>query len=169
MDKKFKVKLTGPGLDLEAPVSEGQAKTIFNIAFGTDLHSVSAALAPAQPPGQHAPILGDNPSPRDFVAAKTPMTEQERLTCLAYYLYKYRKVEKFTSKEIKDLNSEAAQPKFNNTSYTARDATDSGYLAAVGGGKKMLSALGERVVDAMPDRQLVADVMKKYGKKSRRK
>ncbi len=171
MEKRFRVKLTGPGINLDAPVSELQAKMVLNIAFApasvSDSGAGMAALdAPSVPQGIHA---GVSQSPRDFIALKNPMTEQERITCLAYYLYKFRKVEKFSSKELRDVNSLAAQPRFNNISYTARDAATTGYLASVGGGKKMLSALGERIVDAMPDRGKVADTLKKFGKKNRRK
>ena len=161
MKKEFKLKLSGPGLDLETPLSEAQAKTIFNIAFapttdgrsGTDELDVARA-SPALPGGVQ--------KPRDFIAHKNPMNEQERLTCLAYYLDKYQKVEKFSAKELKSLNITAGQPRFKNISYTARDAVNTGYLAPAGGGKKMLSALGERVVDAMPNRDNVAAVLKKF-------
>ena len=167
MEKRFRVKLTGPGINLDIPVSELQAKMVLNVAFAPASDSGVAALDMRSLPQEMR--AGVSQSPRDFIALKNPMTEQERITCLAYYLYKFRKVEKFSSKELRDVNSLAAQPRFNNISYTARDAATTGYLASVGGGKKMLSALGERIVDAMPDRGKVADVLKKFGKKSRRK
>lgn len=170
MEKKFKLKLSGPGLDLDTAITELQAKTIFNIAFAPaspnagDVGGVSELpITPLVLPA------GAVPPPRDFIATKNPMTEQERITCLAYYLYKFRKIERFSAKELKDLNAAAAQPMFNNISYTARDAATTGYLASVGGGKKMLAMLGERVVDAMPNREKVAEVLKKYGKKNRKR
>lgn len=171
MEKRFRVKLTGPGIDLDTPISELQAKMILNIAFAPtsalDTSGGMTVLDVSSPPqGMHTGVVQP---PRDFIALKSPMTEQERITCLAYYLYKFRKVEKFSSKELRDLNSLAAQPRFNNISYTARDAATTGYLASVGGGKKTLSALGERIVDAMPDRGKVTDVLRKLGKKNRRK
>ncbi|MGC2518417.1 MAG: hypothetical protein WA373_04840 [Burkholderiales bacterium] len=170
MEKKFKLKLSGPGLDLDTAITELQAKTIFNIAFAPA--SPSAADGAGASELLTTPLVlpaGAAPSPRDFIATKNPMTEQERITCLAYYLYKFRKLEKFSAKELKDINGAAAQPMFNNISYTARDAATTGYLASVGGGKKMLAMLGERVVDAMPNREKVAEVLKKYGRKNRRR
>jgi hypothetical protein len=170
VEKKFKLKLSGPGLDLDTALSEAQAKMIFNIAFApASSGGDSSATVPDIVVAPRLPHLGGVPAPRDFVAAKNPMNEQERLTCLAYYLYKYKKMEKFSAKELKDLNSEAAQPRFNNASYIARDAVNTGYLAAVGGGKKTLSPVGERVVDAMPNREKIAEVLQKYAKKARKK
>jgi hypothetical protein len=172
MDKKFKLKLSGPGLDLDTALTEAQAKMIFNIAFAPaagDAGTGAGTIIPDATTATQTLPVGAAPAPRDFIVHKNPMNEQERLTCLAYYLYKYRKLEKFTSKELKDLNGVAAQPRFNNVSYTARDAVNTGYLAAVGGGKKTLSAVGERVVDAMPNREKVAEALKKFGKKNRKK
>jgi hypothetical protein len=170
VEKKFKLKLSGPGLDLDTSISEAQAKIIFNVAFsagtveGEGVATASEGIASTRVPGP-----GGVPAPKDFVAQKNPMNEQERVTCLAYYLYKYRKVEKFSAKELRDLNSAAAQPRFHNISYIARDAVNTGYLASAGGGKKTISALGERVVDAMPSREKIADVFSKFGKKKRKK
>ena len=170
MEKKFKLKLSGQGLDLDTAITELQAKAIFNIAFAP------ASSSAADGTGVHdlltTPLAlpaGAAPSPRDFIAGKNPMTEQERIACLAYYLFKFKKLEKFGAKQLKEINAAAAQPMFRNISYTARDAATTGYLVSVGGGKKMLASLGERVVDAMPNREKVADVVKKYGKKRRKR
>ena len=92
------------------------------------------------------------PSPKDFVFRKQPSTGTERVACLGYYLAHYRDTPHFKTIDISKLNTEAAQAKLANASYTIRDATRSGLLAAAPKGTKQLSALGEKYVEALPDR-----------------
>src|SRR5436309_11534705 len=50
-------------------------------------------------------------SPKEFLRDKHPMTDVERVTCLAYYLAHYRDTPHFKTVDISTLNTEAAQPK----------------------------------------------------------
>lgn len=92
------------------------------------------------------------PSPKDFVFQKRPSTQIERVACLAYYLTHHRGAPHFKTTDISMLNTEAAQAKLSNASYAVRDATRSGLLATATKGMKQLSALGEKYVEALPDR-----------------
>ena len=92
------------------------------------------------------------PSPKDFLFQKQPNTDAERVACLAFYLTHYRAMPHFKTLDISKLNTEAAQRKFANSTYSVNNATQAGYLAPVSRGMKQLAAEGERYVDALPDR-----------------
>src|SRR5437016_2672472 len=47
-----------------------------------------------------SPLAGAAPSVRDFVAEKRPVTDVERVTCLAYYLTHYRGLPVFKTRDI---------------------------------------------------------------------
>jgi hypothetical protein len=79
----------------------------------------------------------------------------ERVTCLAFYLTHHKNTNAFKTKELTDLNIEAAQQKLSNASATARNAVGHGFLALAGGSRKQITPRGEAVVDALPDRDKV--------------
>lgn len=91
-------------------------------------------------------------SPKHFLHEKQPKTDIERVACLAYYLAHYLDVPHFKTIDISRLNTEAAQLKFSNPAYTVVNAANSGLLAPAGKGNKQISAIGERFVDALPNR-----------------
>ena len=110
------------------------------------------------------------PSPKDFVFQKQPNTQIERVACLAYYLTHHRDTPHFKTTDISKLNTEAAQAKLPNASYTVRDATRASLLATATGGMKQLSALGEKYVEALPDRAAATALTSTMrGRRSRRK
>lgn len=99
---------------------------------------------------------GDLGTPKQFLASKAPRSDVERVAVLAYYLTHARETPHFATKELNELNTEAAGPRFSNASYAASNATKkSGLLAAAPGGKKQITARGEALVEALPDRQAV--------------
>jgi hypothetical protein len=111
----------------------------------------------------------DAANPKQFLAAKAPNTDVERMTCLAYYLTKFRKVQSFKTADLTALNTEAAGHRFSNAAATARNAVNqNGYFAQAGGGSRQITALGEKVAEALPDREAVADVISKTPKRRRR-
>lgn len=104
--------------------------------------------------------------PKDFLRSKRPTTDLERFICLAFYLAKVRDTPAFKTREITDLNTEAAGGRFSNAATTANNAVNqSRYLSQAGGGKKQLTPLGEDVVNALPDRDAVARVIADAPKK----
>jgi hypothetical protein len=101
-------------------------------------------------------VNGEIPAPRDFMTRKKPQSHVERIACLAYYLANYRGVRSFKSPEISELNIEAAGHKFGNLSRDMDNADrSSGFIVSAGKGAKQLTARGEAVVDALPDREAV--------------
>jgi len=92
-------------------------------------------------------------SAKDFLFQKKPMTDIERMACLAYYLAHYRSTPHFKTLDLSKLNTEAAQIKFANAASAVDNATVAGLLVQAGKGAKQLSALGELYVQNLPDRE----------------
>ena len=110
------------------------------------------------------------PTPKEFLLEKKPETNVERVACLAYYLTHYRDTPHFKNTDINLLNTEAAQIKLSNVSYTVNDAVKTGYLAVAPKGTKQLSANGEQYVQALPDRGAAKEVKPRMrSARSRRK
>ena len=92
-------------------------------------------------------------SPKAFLHEKQPVTGIERVACLAYYLAYYRDTPHFKTIDISKLNTEAAQLKFANPTQSLKDAIGGGLIVPAGKGTRQISAIGERFVDALPDRE----------------
>lgn len=99
------------------------------------------------------------PTAKRFLSDKAPATDVERVACLAYYLTHYRGTQHFKTKDITELNTEAAQRKFSNTAVAVDNATKTGYLVPSIKGSKQLSASGERFVELLPDRDAAKAVV----------
>jgi hypothetical protein len=108
-------------------------------------------------------------SPKEFMRDKHPVTDVERSTCLAYYLAHYRRTPHFKTIDISTLNTEAAQPKFSNASVAVDNAAKLGYLVSATKGNKQISALGERFVELLPDREAARDAVRTYRPRRGRK
>ena len=117
------------------------------------------------------PLFSDREelSPKDFLFQKQPKTDVERAACLAFYLTHYRNFPHFKTTDISKLNTEAAQLKFSNASYTVNNATRAGFLAPATGGAKQLSALGEKFIDLLPNRDAAKKAMSELKPKRRRR
>jgi hypothetical protein len=121
-------------------------------------------------PNIRAPFSEDTSmSPKDFLNEKSPKTDVERIACLAYYLTHYRSMPHFKTLELSVLNTEAAQPKFSNTTYSSNNAVKLGYIVPSTKGQRQLSALGERFVQALPDREAAKNVLVSMRRKTRAK
>lgn len=135
----------------------------------TSSHTVHASIPDV---GPRPPFSEDTSmSAKDFLNEKSPKTDVERIACLAYYLTHYKSTPHFKTLDLSLLNTEAAQPKFANTAYSANNAIKMGYLAPALKGQRQLSAMGERFVRALPDRNAAKDVLVSVRRrsKSRRK
>ncbi len=117
--------------------------------------------------------LADNlltQSVKEFIALKKPENYYERIACLAYYLEKNKGTESFKTADITKINQEARLDKLPNPALYVSDATVSyGYLSSIGGGKKALSIRGEALVNALPDRDRVIEVLNEHTFKKRSK
>jgi hypothetical protein len=121
-------------------VSEGTAR-------GIKYSQVSTSPQPAASFSEDRAL-----SPKQFLFEKKPLTDVERMACLAYYLTHYLQTPHFKTLDLSKLNTEAAQIKFSNPAAAVENAGQAGLLVQAGKGQKQLSALGELYVQALPDR-----------------
>lgn len=100
--------------------------------------------------------VGSQPTPKEFLRAKSPQTAVQTVACLAYYLTHYRNEPHFKTRDLTNLNTEAAGIKIGNPAQAVDNATkQSRYLTAAGAGKKQITSVGEDVVNALPDQEKV--------------
>jgi hypothetical protein len=111
----------------------------------------------------------DGVTPKAFLKAKKPITDVQRVACLAYYLTNARQMAHFKTKDITSLNTEAAGDRFSNAALAVNNATNQNrFLAPAGKGNKQITGHGEDVVNALPDQEAVNAAVAGY-KKPRRK
>jgi hypothetical protein len=164
---EYKLTLNGGGLNLTRTVSEATAQQIVGLVLG-GAAAVPATAAGAQPGVNGQPQSSHGLTPKAFLVLKRPATDVERVSCLAWFLTNERNVPAFKTKVLTDLNREAAQFKLSNPSATARNAVNDGYLAAAGGGQKQITARGEALVEALPDRDKVKAALEAHPARRRK-
>jgi hypothetical protein len=98
---------------------------------------------------------------KQFIVDKAPTTDIERVACLAYYLTHYRNTPHFKTKDITDLNIDAAQRRFSNAAYAVTNAANAGLLVPSVKGCKQLSAPGEQFVQALPDHEAAREAFER--------
>lgn len=108
-------------------------------------------------------------SPKGFLHDKQPQTDIDRVACLAYFLAHHRDAPHFKTIDISKLNTEAAQIKLSNPADSIKNAVRRGLITSAGKDTKQISAVGERYVDALPDRSAAAAGMKATRARSHRK
>jgi hypothetical protein len=175
MAKSFDLEVKALGIILGAleALDDDQRSFVLRTAadrVGTHLPSAAAALRGASDEGasiRSAHSASGGNTPKQFMAAKRPTNDVQRIACLAYYLTHERNQPHFKTADLKALNTEAAGVKIGNPAQAVANATlISGYLATAGEGRKQISATGEAVVDALPD-QTAAKAVAKAGAKRR--
>lgn len=136
------------------------AQTFFGLDAPTPVHRPSVSVGVPSTADARALRFSDREElpPKDFLFQKQPKTDVERVACLAYYLAHFRDTPHFKTVDISKLNTEAAHVKFSNTAYAVANAEKTGLLASAGRGAKQISALGERFVEALPDRNAAKEV-----------
>jgi hypothetical protein len=126
----------------------------------------AGTAAAVNPPNVATP---GNLTAKSFLAQKDPKTDAERITCLAYYLTHHKATPRFKTKALANANVDAAQPKFSNPAVAVMNAAGSKYLSAAGGGEKQITVLGEKLVDALPDRERVNALRKPRRRRTKKK
>ncbi len=109
---------------------------------------------------------------KSFVTQKRPDGFYERIACLVYHLEKFQGKNEVGRQDIIQANSDARLSKMSNPTVFVQHATHTyGYLTSLGKRKLALSARGEAIVEALPDRAAVEQAMvdNPFGKKSRKK
>ncbi|UPK36709.1 hypothetical protein IVB18_04965 [Bradyrhizobium sp. 186] len=163
-DENFKISIKGPGLVFDQSIDKAAANAIMSFVLtggalsnGSGGEAKNGATADIRA-GIGRPNTGDGgrQTIKQFIAAKRPDTQYERVACLGYYLTHVESTPEFKTLAITKANTAAAQPRLSNPSQIVSDATKTyGYLSAAGKGAKQISVLGEAVVDALPDREAV--------------
>lgn len=98
------------------------------------------------------------PSAKAFLLSKSPETDVERVACIAYFLTHFRGTPHFKTRDITTINIESAHRRFSNPTLAVDNATKMGYLVPSVKGSKQLSAFGEQIVEALPDREAVKEL-----------
>src|SRR5437660_12654500 len=103
----YKLKITGMGVAVERSINETAARQIIDLVMGGTAPTVPLARNQG---GPAAAVEGhtEGATPKAFVTAKRPKTDLERVTCLAYYLIRNRDAAGFKTKDLTELNIEAA-------------------------------------------------------------
>lgn len=128
------------------------------VSLGTRTPQVPPVSHPGTSAAGSAANGGIGLTAKQFMAQKKPKTDGERVTCLAYYLTHQRRTSQFKTRDLTELNKkEAAGTPFSNPTVAVNNAMrDNQFLTPAGGGKKQITARGEALVDALPDREKVA-------------
>jgi hypothetical protein len=117
--------------------------------------SPSASVGAAGAAGGSRSSL-DRQTAKQFLKAKLPKTDVLKIACLAYYLTHAKSQPRFKTNDITKLNIEAGGMPLSNPSMAVSNATKQNkFLGAVGHGSKQITALGEDVVDALPNEEAV--------------
>lgn len=144
----------------------------------SNLGIAAMAITPAAPAGGGgaaklaAPIPG-TPGTREhakaFLRLKSPKSDVLRVACLGYYLAKFKDTSIIKTKQITEMNTEAAGTRITNVSQALDNATKQNhYFAPAGKRSKQLTAFGESVVEALPDMEAVAAIEKERPKRKRK-
>lgn len=167
-------------IELLEPLSESDREHVYRTVgtwfrFGTPSVAgmTRSAVAPAPTSSQQRLFdderFSDRPvlSAKEFIFEKDPTTEVERIAALGYYLTHYQDTPHFKTVDLSRLNTEAAQRKLSNPTVAANNAMRDGFFVqAPKAGYKQLSAMGERFVQLLPNREAALQV--KHRMSSRR-
>jgi hypothetical protein len=104
---------------------------------------------------RHGSVPGANATAKDFMREKDPKNDVQRVAALAFYLTNHRGTAQFKSRDLANLNTEAAGPKINMSRAVNNAQNQNGYLATAGSGNKQITALGEDIVNALPNQEAV--------------
>jgi hypothetical protein len=137
----------------------GAVTTFFHLSNGISHRSSNFTANQEARPNRPSFSSEHAPSAKDFLLSKQPRTDVERIACLAFFLTHFRDTPYFKTFDLAKLNTEAAQPKFSNAAYAAKNASNMGYLAPATKGQRQLSAAGEEFVRALPDREAARAAM----------
>jgi len=163
----YNLKLTGPGVTIDRSVSEAIARRVTALVMGGG--GITGDIGGGEETHIGEVEGGEHLSPKAFMTAKRPSTDMERVSCLAYYLTHTKRITTFKTRDLIDLNIAAAQPKMSNASVAARNSVQHEYLSLAGAGKKQITARGEALVEALPDRDKIKKALETHRLRKHRK
>jgi hypothetical protein len=161
----YSLKMTGGGITVDRKISESQAQKILRVVMG-----VGADVSEPDDERERRSAQTETTTPKKFMTDKRPRTDAERVTCLAYYLSHFRETPQFKTAEITATNVDAAQKPLSNPTVAVNDAANKyNFLAPAGSGRKQITARGEAVVEALPDREKVKAALEDHPMRKARK
>ena len=135
-EENYTIKIEGKGVNVNQTISRREALRVLNVIMGGgDSEKISLGIKDIAESSEPTITASQTVDPKTFMAAKRPMSDVERITCLAYYLSRYRGATQYKTRELTDLNTEASQPRFSNPTVAARNAVTQQYLSLAGGGR----------------------------------
>ncbi|WP_462252724.1 hypothetical protein [Ferruginibacter sp.] len=146
----------------------------YKIQSTTNIQSATSPnLGSANPLG--ANITGSNTSGipvttsiKDFLVQKKPHDNAEKIACIVYFLEKVQGLDGVKNMDIIQGNKDGRQPSFSNASVFINHAISrQHFLTSIGGSKKALSAKGEAIVNALPEREAVSKALAEHASKKK--
>jgi hypothetical protein len=95
---------------------------------------------------------------RTFIRLKRPATDVQRVACLGYFIVRTTNNRGFSSKEVSNAHTDSGGSSINMTRALDNATRGAKYLSNRSPKEKQLTTLGEDVVLALPDQQVVKDV-----------
>ena len=154
------------------------AMILSRLGLGVTTGSPTGSVAPgfaASAVGTSTPTGGSGAgvngmNVKDFLKHKAPTTDLERFICLAYFLMHGMSTPSFTTRDITKLNADAHGTDFSNAAATAMNAVkQSRLLSRAGSGKKRITTRGEALVEALPDRARMKEVLASAPRRNNKK
>lgn len=158
-----RIKLSG-ALAYEGEISLAIAHQILGIAInGVSTPAVQNNAFSAVPDAKAGATA------KSFIATKRPKTDVEKIACLAFFLTHYTSTARFKTADLERVATEAAIDISNFPRAVDNATRQSKFLAKAGTGTKQITILGESVVEALPDRDAVATVLKEKPPRRRKR
>ncbi len=134
-------------------------------------HRIGGVVVPLQASEQkndQVSISGDEDI-KTFLKTKDTQNKYQQVAVLAYYLIKKKGQEAVNKEMIEAANKEAGGRTIDDITGTLNDAkTKYEFFGTGSGGKKILLAYGEDVVEALPNQEKVKELAKKKPSRKRR-
>jgi len=132
-------------MSFEGDITLAVAHQIIGIAIGAGSATHETGRRDSAPPK----------NAKTFLADKKPLTDVEKIACLAFYLTNFEATSRFKGSDIERVKTDAATH-ISNLARAIDNATrQSKFLAKAGEGTKQITSLGESIVNALPNRDAV--------------
>jgi hypothetical protein len=159
-------------LEALAGLEQGQQRFVLKTVFDRlGLEDLSPVRTPAtsnfspsdsgsRSEGSASTIPAPPRTPQEFLRAKRPANESQRVAVLGYYLTHFEDQPEFKAAQLADLNTRARGVPLSNPRRAVDNATRRDrVLAPAREGKKQVSSHGEELVEALPNQERVKAVI----------
>lgn len=95
---------------------------------------------------------------RAFIRSKRPVSDVQRVACFGFFIQRTKSLQGFTSKDIAETHTESGGSSFDVKRALDNATRQSMYLSNRANREKQLTMLGEDVVAALPNQELVKQI-----------